>query len=169
MTTARTGHNTHSASVGKSADAFRTIGEVAAELDVPRHVLRFWESKFSQIRPMKRGGGRRYYRPEDIHLIRVIRALLYDQGYTIKGAQRFLKEAGPKAILSLSAQTGDSDMGAGFDSLTGDQAASAQPPVSTQLDLKSSDAVGDRGTQAELQSLLDELVAIRRLLDDLDQ
>src|SRR5271169_6994680 len=76
----------------KSAAAFRTISEVAQELDVPQHVLRFWESKFSQVRPLKRGGGRRYYRPEDIDLLRRIRGLLYDDGYTIKGVQRLLKE-----------------------------------------------------------------------------
>ncbi len=78
--------------VEKSAQAFRTISEVATELDVPQHVLRFWESKFSQVRPLKRGGGRRYYRPEDIDLLRRIRSLLYDDGYTIKGVQRLLKE-----------------------------------------------------------------------------
>ncbi|MBL8673469.1 MAG: MerR family transcriptional regulator [Rhodospirillales bacterium] len=77
----------------KSAHAFRTISEVATELDVPQHVLRFWESKFNQVRPLKRGGGRRYYRPEDIDLLRRIRSLLYDDGYTIKGVQRLLKEA----------------------------------------------------------------------------
>src|SRR5258707_4796551 len=78
--------------IEKSAQAFRTISEVATELDVPQHVLRFWESKFSQVRPMKRGGGRRYSRPEDIDLLRRIRALLYEDGYTIKGVQRLLKE-----------------------------------------------------------------------------
>ena len=78
--------------IEKSAQAFRTISEVAAELDVPQHVLRFWESKFSQVRPLKRGGGRRYYRPEDIDLLRRIRSLLYEDGYTIKGVQRLLKE-----------------------------------------------------------------------------
>jgi DNA-binding transcriptional MerR regulator len=76
---------------GKSAAAFRTISEVAGELDVAQHVLRFWESKFSQVRPLKRGGGRRYYRPEDVDLLRQIRSLLYDEGYTIKGAQKLLK------------------------------------------------------------------------------
>jgi DNA-binding transcriptional MerR regulator len=78
--------------IEKSAQAFRTISEVATELDVPQHVLRFWESKFSQVRPLKRGGGRRYYRPEDIDLLRRIRSLLYEDGYTIKGVQRLLKE-----------------------------------------------------------------------------
>jgi len=81
----------------KSASAFRTISEVADELEVPQHVLRFWESKFTQIRPLKRGGGRRYYRPEDIELLRVICSLLYDQGYTIKGVQKLLREGGIRA------------------------------------------------------------------------
>jgi DNA-binding transcriptional MerR regulator len=75
----------------KSSTAFRTISEVAEELDVAQHVLRFWESKFAQVRPLKRGGGRRYYRPEDVELLRQIRSLLYDEGYTIKGAQKLLR------------------------------------------------------------------------------
>jgi DNA-binding transcriptional MerR regulator len=78
----------------KSATAFRTISEVADDLEVPQHVLRFWETKFPQIRPMTRGGGRRYYRPEDIELLRQIRDLLYDQGYTIKGVQKLMREGG---------------------------------------------------------------------------
>lgn len=76
----------------KSAAAFRTISEVSDELEVPQHVLRFWETKFTQVRPMKRGGGRRYYRPEDIELLRRIRDLLYSDGYTIKGVQKLLRE-----------------------------------------------------------------------------
>jgi DNA-binding transcriptional MerR regulator len=77
---------------GKSAAAFRTISEVSQDLDVPQHVLRFWESKFTPVRPLKRGGGRRYYRPEDVDLLRRIRNLLYTEGYTIKGVQRLLRE-----------------------------------------------------------------------------
>src|SRR5712664_1785892 len=80
----------------KSAQAFRTISEVATELDVPQHVLRFWESKFTQVRPLKRGGGRRYYRPEDVLLLRRIRQCLYQDGYTIKGVQRLLREGALK-------------------------------------------------------------------------
>ncbi|MEX1034883.1 MAG: MerR family transcriptional regulator [Sneathiella sp.] len=78
----------------KSPDAFRTISEVSAELDVPQHVLRFWETKFRIVKPLKRGGGRRYYRPSDIELIRGIRDLLYKHGFTIRGAQKLLKEQG---------------------------------------------------------------------------
>ena len=94
--------------IEKSAQAFRTISEVAAELDVPQHVLRFWESKFSQVRPLKRGGGRRYYRPEDIDLLRRIRSLLYEDGYTIKGVQRLLKEGRgrlPAQRLDIAAES----------------------------------------------------------------
>ena len=78
----------------KAPDAFRTISEVADEIDVPQHVLRFWESRFAQIRPMKRGGGRRFYRPEDVDLLRGVRHLLYGEGYTIRGVQRILREQG---------------------------------------------------------------------------
>jgi DNA-binding transcriptional MerR regulator len=85
----------------KAPDAFRTISEVAGDLDVPQHVLRFWESRFRDIKPMKRGGGRRYYRPEDINLLRGIRHLLYGEGYTIRGVQRILKEQGAKFVQSV--------------------------------------------------------------------
>ena len=85
----------------KAPDAFRTISEVADELDVPQHVLRFWETRFSQIKPMKRSGGRRYYRPDDVDLLRGIRRLLYGEGYTIRGVQRILKEHGIKAVQNL--------------------------------------------------------------------
>ena len=82
----------------KAPDAFRTISEVADELDLPQHVLRFWESRFREIKPMKRGGGRRYYRPDDVELLRGIRHLLYGEGYTIRGVQRILREQGAKFV-----------------------------------------------------------------------
>jgi len=85
----------------KSADAFRTISEVADDLDIPQHVLRFWETRFSQIKPLKRGGGRRYYRPDDVALLKGIRRLLYGEGYTIKGLQRILKEQGPRHVQAI--------------------------------------------------------------------
>ena len=80
--------------MGKAAEAFRNISEVADELEVPKHVLRFWEARFAQLKPMKRGGGRRYYRPEDVELLRGIRDLLQEAGYTIKGVQKILREQG---------------------------------------------------------------------------
>ena len=85
----------------KSAEAFRTISEVAIELDVPQHVLRFWESRFVQIKPVKRAGGRRYYRPEDVDLLKGIRALLYSDGFTIKGVQKVLKERGLRHVADV--------------------------------------------------------------------
>lgn len=88
--------------MNKSAEAFRTIGEVADELQIPKHVLRFWEGRFPQIRPMKRGGGRRYYRPEDMELLRGIRALLHAEGYTIRGVQKILREHGVDQVKAAA-------------------------------------------------------------------
>ena len=88
----------------KSPGAFRTISEVAEELDLPPHVLRFWETKFSQVRPLKRGGGRRYYRPEDVRLIRHIRDLLYNSGYTIKGVQKLIRDGNLKKAGEIATE-----------------------------------------------------------------
>lgn len=85
----------------KSPDAFRTISEVADDLNLPQHVLRFWETRFTQIKPMKRGGGRRYYRPDDIDLLKGIRHLLYEEGYTIRGVQKILREQGNKFVIGI--------------------------------------------------------------------
>src|SRR5580693_5494151 len=84
----------------KSPDAFRTISEAAEDLDLPQHVLRFWETRFPQIKPLKRGGGRRYYRPDDVELLRAIKQLLYGEGYTIKGVQKLFKEQGARTVAS---------------------------------------------------------------------
>ena len=92
--------------MSKSPEAFRTISEVAQELALPQHVLRFWETRFTSIKPMKRGGGRRYYRPDDVDLLRGIRALLYGEGYTIRGVQRILKEQGPRSIIAAARGVG---------------------------------------------------------------
>jgi len=89
----------------KSPEAFRTISEVSKDLSLPQHVLRFWETKFTQIKPIKRGGGRRYYRPEDVDLLKGIKNLLYNDGYTIRGVQKVIKENGPKNILFNSNKT----------------------------------------------------------------
>jgi len=85
----------------KSPEAFRTISEVAIELDVPQHVLRFWEGRFKQVRPLKRAGNRRFYRPDDVHLLRGIRTLLYHEGYTIKGVQKVLRERGYRHVAEV--------------------------------------------------------------------
>ena len=89
----------------KSPEAFRTISEVSKDLSLPQHVLRFWETKFAQIKPIKRGGGRRYYRPEDVDLLKGIKNLLYNDGYTIRGVQKVIKENGPKNILFSTNKT----------------------------------------------------------------
>ena len=89
----------------KSADAYRTISEVAAQLGLPQHVLRFWETRFPQIKPLKRGGNRRYYRPDDVELLRAIRFLLYDEGLTIRGVQKMLREQGTGAVRAEPTRT----------------------------------------------------------------
>ena len=95
----------------KSPDAFRTISEAAEDLNLPQHVLRFWETRFPQIKPLKRGGGRRYYRPDDVELLRAIKQLLYGEGYTIKGVQRLFKEQGARAIASARQSSASSAAG----------------------------------------------------------
>jgi len=87
--------------IEKAPDAFRTISEVSETLDVPQHVLRFWEAKFAQVKPLKRAGGRRYYRPEDIDLLKGVRTLLYAEGFTIKGVQKVLREQGAKHVAEI--------------------------------------------------------------------
>ena len=127
---------------GKSPGAFRTISEVSNDLEVPPHVLRFWETKFPQIKPLKRGGGRRYYRPEDVALLRQIRQLLYNDGYTIKGVQRLLKEGALKSTAQLGVAT----------AIEPDK--QKQPQNST---------TGSR-EKAALRSIVDELQSLRKLL-----
>ncbi len=134
----------------KSPDAFRTISEVSDELNVPQHVLRFWESKFSQIRPLKRGGRRRYYRPEDVMLLRGIRRLLYEDGYTIKGVQKVLKERGVRAVADGAREEGDAPVASSPASAS---PATAPDPV---------EAVGDG--DVDLERLVAELDEIRTLL-----
>ena len=119
----------------KSSEAFRTITEVAETLDLPQHVLRFWETRFSQIKPLKRAGGRRYYRPEDVQLITAIRRLLYDEGFTIRGVQRLLREKGAKTITagamgtrSLNRNEGEISPSPGVEAGE-DQIGSADEPV----------------------------------------
>jgi DNA-binding transcriptional MerR regulator len=134
---------------GKSVSAFRTISEVSAELDVPQHVLRFWESKFTQLRPLKRGGGRRYYRPEDLVLLRRIHGLLYREGYTIKGVQRVLRT--PRSALK-------------------DETATEAPKPEThrvpvEVSLPGIPKAGASQSDLLLRELLSELKTLRALLD----
>ena len=148
----------------KSPDAFRTISEVSAELDVPQHVLRFWETKFPVVKPLKRGGGRRYYRPADVELIRGIRDLLYTHGFTIKGAQKLLKEQGGK-IENIEVLRGS------FTKDKGDTLApipEAQATPSAPAAEASSPKVDPSGLtadhRADLERVVEELKEIRKML-----
>jgi DNA-binding transcriptional MerR regulator len=134
----------------KSPEAYRTIREVADALDLPQHVLRFWETRFPQIRPLKRAGGRRYYRPDDIERLRVIKRLLYDEGYTIKGVQKLFKEQGVQALSAAA----PSPVGSSA------EAASAAEPHA-----RSAEEPGHRETQPVLAE--GELAALREALADI--
>jgi DNA-binding transcriptional MerR regulator len=135
------------ASLEKSPEAYRTIREVADSLDLPQHVLRFWETRFPQIRPLKRAGGRRYYRPDDIERLRLIRRLLYDQGYTIKGVQKLFKEQGVQALSAAVQSPGGSS----------DEAVSAIEPHA-----EASPGPATRAAHPKLAE--DELAALREAL-----
>jgi DNA-binding transcriptional MerR regulator len=140
----------------KSPTAFRTISEVATDLAVPQHVLRFWESKFQQIRPLKRGGGRRYYRPEDIQLISSIKDLLYNQGFTIRGVQKLLKENG--RFPSARSMVPDPQVPA---SMSAHHATSVTTSSSSQPAQQRSLSPEKR---REIESVLSELKSLRELL-----
>ena len=141
----------------KSASAFRTISEVSTDLDVPQHVLRFWETKFPQIKPLKRGGGRRYYRPDDVELLRRIQHLLYKEGYTIKGVQRLLKESRGTLPAQGEAPPPDARPGGLFDDSPGPDELDEDDPGEEE------GALSPRHRQA-LTEVLDELLALRKLL-----
>ena len=175
----------------KAPDAFRTISEVADDLDIPQHVLRFWETRFPQIKPMKRSGGRRYYRPDDVDLLKGIRRLLYGEGYTIRGVQRILKEHGVKSVQALvdgaaalpafgagrgdtmepAPEAGDDEAvaaaGEDEDEVAGDVSPpvrpAAAPPATSASDRASAHA--RKLDRARLESALQDLVACRQLLD----
>ncbi len=150
----------------KSPEAFRTISEVATELDVPQHVLRFWESKFSQVRPMKRGGGRRYYRPQDIELLKGIRHLLYGEGYTIRGVQKILKENGvAKVIGSVHGAPLASDTPDTAASVPISEAAPVAVDEATLNAVQSASGLSREQVQV-LQATLYELSEIKRIVDD---
>ncbi|KQU00825.1 hypothetical protein ASG60_19540 [Methylobacterium sp. Leaf469] len=141
----------------KSATAFRTIKEAADELEVPQHVLRFWETRFAQVRPVKRAGGRRYYRPDDIDLLKGIRSLLHGQGYTIKGAQAILREKGLRFVQSVG--RGEAEI------------AAASPPENhgpEELDAPGIHGLPD-DARPVLEAVLDDLYACRSILNDLQR
>lgn len=176
----------------KAPDAFRTISEVAGELDLPQHVLRFWETRFNQIKPLKRGGGRRYYRPQDVELLRGIRHLLYSEGYTIRGVQRILREQGPRfvvaaahgavetAIVAPVAATDDDEDGAGAmarrlaaghgraRTKQPEPEATEPPPPASPSPPIAGEAAGPSLSADEvrrLEATLSDLLEMKRLLD----
>ncbi|MBL8805934.1 MAG: MerR family transcriptional regulator [Rhodospirillales bacterium] len=143
---------------GKSAEAFRTISEVAGDLDVPQHVLRFWETRFAQIKPLKRAGGRRYYRPEDVELLKRIRELLYKHGYTIKGVQRLLKDHGLTEIPVPAPQPAQPRPVTVALPTMALSSPSAMPPAVSAM------SPGKGADRSAIQAVVDELEALRALL-----
>ncbi len=157
--------------VEKAPDAFRTISEVAVEIDVPQHVLRFWESRFSHIRPMKRGGGRRYYRPDDVDLLRGIRHLLYGEGYTIRGVQRLLREHGGAFVQNVwrvGAEPAPPPLEEDAQEAAaapGEDSAEANPFSGLGGTSEEKAAALGEDDRRKLEIALDELLACRRIID----
>ena len=156
--------------VQKSPQAFRTISEVAVELDVPQHVLRFWETRFATVKPLKRGGGRRYYRPDDLDLLRGIRSLLYSDGFTIKGVQKILRERGPRYVMELGRGAPGpiaSARGVAMDIADGgpdDEAAQEASNIHRfPREVRSAPSL-DEGDRERFAGLLDELLELRARL-----
>ena len=173
----------------KAPDAFRTISEVADDLDIPQHVLRFWETRFSQIKPMKRSGGRRYYRPDDVDLLRGIRRLLYGEGYTIRGVQRILTEHGIVSVQRLADANAIASFGA-IEEVVGQSVLENDDDIAPAIDLDDDDydsagesgipRFAERGRRRESESFDEEsipgvadlapvvdLARLRAVLDDL--
>ena len=144
----------------KSPDAFRTISEAAEELDLPQHVLRFWETRFNTIKPLKRGGGRRYYRPEDVLLLRGIRHLLYDQGFTIKGVQRILKDQGSRYVIAVGEGRPLEDILPMIE-----QAEAAGDEAEIEEAVMSANAALNREQRDKLSDVLRELLECKRILE----
>src|ERR1700761_5442466 len=147
-----------SAPLEKSPDAYRTIREVADSLDLPQHVLRFWETRFPQIKPLKRAGGRRYYRPDDIERLRLIKRLLYDEGYTIKGVQKLFKEQGVQALSAVAL----SPIGMSREAATADEPDVVSAKNSGPPEIQSRPEI-------HLRIAEDELAALREALADISE
>ncbi len=161
--------------MGKSPEAFRTISEVSDELDVPKHVLRFWETKFAQVKPMKRGGNRRYYRPEDVELLRGIRTLLHYEGYTIRGVQRVFRQQGVSFVKRHARAAGSRDPAqspSAFPDLAGETAGHARKEAAERA--KAGPKPASRAADAPKNAATDPLTRAQRqtleaALRDLEQ
>lgn len=155
----------------KSPDAFRTISEVAEELDLPQHVLRFWETKFSQIKPLKRAGGRRYYRPDDVSLLLGIKTLLYTDGFTIKGVKKVLKEQGLRYVIETGRMVGQDDRSLPVSHQSDEK--SSEPLIAEQPIVTRGAGEGEprisKPQRAALESILDELTELKSTLDNARQ
>ncbi|SFV34890.1 MerR HTH family regulatory protein [Devosia crocina] len=148
----------------KSPDAFRTISEAAEELDLPQHVLRFWETRFATIKPLKRGGGRRYYRPEDVMLLRGIRHLLYDQGFTIKGVQKILKDQGARYVIAVGEGRAPDDI-AGLIDFAEDEAEDIGAEAPEAVSVAAPEPELDEESRNKLSEVLRELLECKRILE----
>lgn len=149
----------------KSPDAFRTISEAADELSLPQHVLRFWETRFTNIKPLKRGGGRRYYRPEDVLLLKGIRHLLYDQGFTIKGVQRILKDQGVRFVVGIGEGNPVGALVKDAADAEEDDEIAALVPASNGKAHTNGPPVLDAHDREKLAGVLRELLDCKRLLE----
>jgi len=149
----------------KSPDAFRTISEVSDELDLPQHVLRFWETRFTQVKPMKRGGGRRLYRPDHVALLRGIKALLYDDGLTIKGVQKMLRERGAKTVIARGKADAELSLEPTESATDGMLPLDLPEDAAARLDDLRARAGGRKGAKKEPESIDPEKVrqSIKRL------
>jgi len=151
----------------KSPEAFRTISEVAEELDVPQHVLRFWETKFSQIKPMKRAGGRRYYRPDDVALLIGIKTLLYTDGFTIKGVKKVLRERGLRYVIETGRMVGQDDRALPVKrevEVPEEAVATREIEIAEQPIISSAEPNISRGQRSALEAILDELLEMKSAL-----
>lgn len=159
----------------KSPDAFRTISEVAEDLDIPQHVLRFWETRFPQIRPLKRGGGRRYYRPDDVLLLQGIRRLLYGEGYTIKGVLRILKEQGVRQVQAIGRGAplqAAGDHGPEAPEPAHESKAHSAPPAASRGDPHGADAHGHQAgarRSGQMRGEDERVVALKAVLFELGE
>ncbi len=153
----------------KSPEAFRTISEVAEAMALPQHVLRFWETRFPQIRPLKRAGGRRYYRPDDVERLRLIKRLLYDEGYTIKGVQKLFKEQGAQALMNGSFDARPTPDAAALNEFVLSTEPDSAPDAAASGERRQTATAPGRGGSSRPGLAPDDLAALRDSLEHIRQ